>query len=292
MFSQNRDAEKVTLPINKIFVLTSRPWADNTLFSITKEHYFQNQHELQAFKNTLGNSGFTREEMRESVSFNDHLYLIKEKKKGPKLVTWYGSLIRTENFTLDHTTTYSFKNKKVRKAIENKTPLIIALKADKEEGGGSDKRITYTYATPDDMKWSSEYTLLYFGKDGFHFLSKKDLKEITLTDIPKNQIKPQPSIARQDDIPDEFLDPITQEEMKQPMICTLDSQTYDESFIRPYLEKYRKSPSFEKYMQPHQKIDDIIVPNLALKSLIEKHHQKVKNADNVSDSVSTLKIKK
>ena len=62
--------------------------------------------------------------------------------------------------------------------------------------------------------------------------------------------------------------------MKQPVLCTLDGKSYEESAIRKWLLKHNSSPWNRKKMKSNQTIDDVLIRNISLEEKIEVFIQK------------------
>lgn len=65
---------------------------------------------------------------------------------------------------------------------------------------------------------------------------------------------------------------ITQDVMRSAMFCTLDNRSYDANAIRDYLQTHRKTPT-GAVLANNVNIDDVLVPNLALRNAIENHQR-------------------
>ena len=83
------------------------------------------------------------------------------------------------------------------------------------------------------------------------------------------------------DIPNEYICPITQEIMKNPVICTLDEQTYEYTAIKQWLDTHKNSPINRKKMADNENIGEILVKNSALKEDIKDF---CANKDNTQNS--------
>lgn len=75
-------------------------------------------------------------------------------------------------------------------------------------------------------------------------------------------------------IPEHFLCPISRDIMKNPVLCTLDGVTYEESNIRAWLEKHGNSPMNRAKMESEQSIDKILFKNRNLQEAIEDFRKK------------------
>ena len=65
--------------------------------------------------------------------------------------------------------------------------------------------------------------------------------------------------------------PITQDLMDDPYLCKLDGYSYEKTAIVQCLTDSRKSPMTRRMMAPDEKIEDVIIPNRALKNIIENY---------------------
>ena len=65
------------------------------------------------------------------------------------------------------------------------------------------------------------------------------------------------------EIPEEYLCPISQDIMLNPVIC-MDGQTYDRISITRWLETKSVSP------HTNQRMEKTLIPNYAMKNIIEK----------------------
>lgn len=74
-------------------------------------------------------------------------------------------------------------------------------------------------------------------------------------------------------IPRGFECPIALEIMEDPVICTLDFQTYERQAITDWLNKEKTSPFNRKKMADEQKIEELLIPNRALAESIQEFKQ-------------------
>lgn len=79
-----------------------------------------------------------------------------------------------------------------------------------------------------------------------------------------------PSSKKNSGTANAFICPLTRKKMSRPVLCALDTLTYEELAIRNYLTKYRRSPFNSEAIPPGQTIDDVLVLNIAIKNLIEE----------------------
>jgi hypothetical protein len=75
---------------------------------------------------------------------------------------------------------------------------------------------------------------------------------------------------RIEEFPEEFNCLITQAELIDPVICTLDGITYEREAITKWLNKHGSSPYNRKVMRDDQRIEEMLIPNRALASYIER----------------------
>ncbi|STX28308.1 Ubiquitin fusion degradation protein 2 [Legionella beliardensis] len=71
-------------------------------------------------------------------------------------------------------------------------------------------------------------------------------------------------------IPHAYLCPITQEIMSEPVIFTVDGNSYEKSAITEWLTKHRNSPITREEMEPGQTIEKVLKPNRALIDAIDE----------------------
>lgn len=75
---------------------------------------------------------------------------------------------------------------------------------------------------------------------------------------------------------DNMICPITNELMINPVVCSLDGFSYENSAITKWLTSHKTSPMTRKTMLPEQKLSDVLVPNTNLRQLIEDYKQYLK----------------
>lgn len=73
-----------------------------------------------------------------------------------------------------------------------------------------------------------------------------------------------------EEFPPEFCCLITQTELVDPVLCELDGQTYEEKAIRRWLEEHRSSPYNRVMMKEDQTVENVLIPNRALKSYLDR----------------------
>jgi U-box domain len=141
------------------------------------------------------------------------------------------------------------------------------------------------------MKW-----LLFFGRQGFELgvrdmtgvrdyarthpnsrtnkvLGNLDNERSTKASVlaAPTQIQPPVAAPKQiaNEIPEDFCCPITYEVMENPVLCTLDGRSYEDTAIRDWLTtKNRTSPITRAAMNPDDTVDNVLKPNITLKNTI------------------------
>ncbi len=84
---------------------------------------------------------------------------------------------------------------------------------------------------------------------------------------------------------DEYLCPITQELMKDPVILTDDGHTYERAAIIDWLKKKPISPLTNDPIDISQGMDKVLVPNRLIKGLIEKYERENQQQSSLRSSV-------
>ncbi len=82
------------------------------------------------------------------------------------------------------------------------------------------------------------------------------------------------SIAKNDRPPEAYICPITQEIMKEAVLCTLDGYTYERSAITVWLNQHRTSPMTREALQPDQTVENVLKVNRAIVTAIEEYNEK------------------
>ena len=97
--------------------------------------------------------------------------------------------------------------------------------------------------------------------------SAQSLKKQGLMAVPAAVEKQR---QKADEIPESYICLITQEIMLNPVMCTLDGRTYEETAIKEWLEKRRTAPNNRAELKPGQSIDEVLIKNYNIASAIEE----------------------
>jgi hypothetical protein len=117
---------------------------------------------------------------------------------------------------------------------------------------------------------SKEETLLKFEREQFRIASYQDkLSEII------NKLQKDSEVVRKQmlEVPEEYIDPITQEIMCDP-VFTSDGHTYERQSIKLWLKKHDTSPLTNMSLESKK-----LVPNLLLKKQIAEFREKAELLD-------------
>jgi len=102
--------------------------------------------------------------------------------------------------------------------------------------------------------------------------------------IPHQTLKP----SQKTEIPEDYICPITQEVMKNPVFCTLDKLSYEKDQITQWLTMKRTSPITRDAMNPGDLVGNVLFPNITLRNAIEAF--KETNPDLFKDKEPTVTI--
>jgi len=69
---------------------------------------------------------------------------------------------------------------------------------------------------------------------------------------------------------EDYICPITQDIMKNPILCTLDGRAYEKSAIEVWLKKHRTSPINRKEMARGEKVKDVLIKDFNFASVVDK----------------------
>jgi len=87
----------------------------------------------------------------------------------------------------------------------------------------------------------------------------------------KNQSIPETEMKESDF--EDFICPITQEIINNPVICTLDGHAYEKTAIEEWFKHNRKSPLSRDEIPPHKTSNDVLVKHYNYISLLEKYRR-------------------
>ncbi|EKD69975.1 MAG: hypothetical protein ACD_46C00685G0005 [uncultured bacterium] len=93
------------------------------------------------------------------------------------------------------------------------------------------------------------------------------------------------------EIPNEFICLITGGLMNDPVICVLDSQTYERAAVTKWLNEKGTSP-YNREALGDKKIKDVLIPNIAIRDLIEKARMDMPTLNDQEHQQNTVSILK